>query len=82
MNQNILIQDLQSLPPEAQRQVIDFIAFLQARYNAPSAKPQTKATPKLSDEAFIGMWKDRKDMQDSSQWVRTLRSAEWGQNNE
>ncbi len=31
----------------------------------------------LTDEPFIGMWQDREDMQDSSQWVRHLRQQEW-----
>lgn len=31
----------------------------------------------LQDEPFIGMWKDREDMKDSSQWVRQLRQQEW-----
>lgn len=30
---------------------------------------------KLSDEDFIGMWKDRKDLTDT--WVRQVRQAEW-----
>jgi hypothetical protein len=29
------------------------------------------------DEPFVGMWKDREDMEDSSQWVRQLRQQEW-----
>ncbi len=31
----------------------------------------------LRDEPFVGMWKDREDMEDSSQWVRQLRQQEW-----
>jgi hypothetical protein len=27
----------------------------------------------LQDEPFVGMWKDRKDMEDSSQWVGQVR---------
>ena len=80
MNQNSVLQDFQSLPPEAQRQVADFIAFLQARYKPTTAR--RKAKPNLSDEAFIGMWRDRIDMQDSTEWVRNVRKREWGQGNE
>lgn len=29
------------------------------------------------DEPFVGMWKDREDMEDSSQWVRQVRQQEW-----
>ena len=31
----------------------------------------------LQDEPFVGMWKEREDMEDSSQWVRQLRQQEW-----
>jgi len=32
----------------------------------------------LADEPFVGMWKDREDMQDSTKWVRGLRRNDWG----
>ncbi len=31
----------------------------------------------LKDKPFVGLWRDRKDMQDSSEWVRTTRQLEW-----
>ena len=31
----------------------------------------------LQNELFVGMWKDREDMKDSSQWVRQTRQQEW-----
>lgn len=27
--------------------------------------------------SFIGMWRDREEMQDSTQWVRAIRQQEW-----
>ncbi|MDJ0689262.1 MAG: hypothetical protein QNJ41_12205 [Xenococcaceae cyanobacterium MO_188.B32] len=27
----------------------------------------------LQEEPFVGMWKEREDMEDSSQWVRQIR---------
>ncbi|WP_019504689.1 hypothetical protein [Pleurocapsa sp. PCC 7319] len=27
----------------------------------------------LQEEPFVGMWKEREDMEDSSQWVRQVR---------
>lgn len=69
-------QQLATLPPEAQQQVIDFIAFLHARY-APTSVRQAARRTKLADEPFIGMWRDREDLQDSSVWVRSLREREW-----
>jgi AbrB family looped-hinge helix DNA binding protein len=38
------------------------------------AKPKRKS---LKDEPFVGMWRDREDMTDSSEWVRTTRQREW-----
>jgi hypothetical protein len=32
---------------------------------------------RMKDEPFIGMWRDREDMADSSEWVRTTRQLEW-----
>jgi hypothetical protein len=32
----------------------------------------------IEQEPFIGMWRDRSDMKDSTIWVRHLRAAEWG----
>jgi hypothetical protein len=65
-----------SLPSEARREVIDFIAFLLTRYQRsnPEKHPQTS---KLSDESFIGIWKDREDLKDSVAWIRDVRKKEW-----
>ena len=68
-----LIRDIGALPPEAQKQVSDFVAFLKTRY--PVVPTARKA--KLTDEPFIGMWRDREDMTDSNAWVRRLRQSEW-----
>jgi hypothetical protein len=70
-----ITQDINSLPPEAQRQVADFVAFLQERYTSVPAKKTRRA--KLIKEPFVGMWKDRLDMRDSTEWVRQARRAQW-----
>ncbi len=31
----------------------------------------------IQDEPFVGMWKDREDMEDSSEWVHQVRQQEW-----
>ena len=31
----------------------------------------------LKEEPFIGMWSDRKDMENSSKWVKNIREKEW-----
>jgi len=76
MNQQKLLQDVESLPPLAQQEAIDFIAFLKQRYIRHSL-PKNKLSP-IEKEPFIGMWKNRDDMADSSTWVRHLRQSEWG----
>jgi hypothetical protein len=68
-------QHLTELPSEAQRQVIDFIAFLKPRYR-PSHARKTAKPPNLEKEPFIGR-RDREDLQDSSAWVRDLRKSYW-----
>jgi hypothetical protein len=76
MESTNIMQDFEALPPEAQRQVTDFIAFLKTRY-VMSRQTKKKRRP-LSDEPFIGMWRDREDMKDGAEWVRRLRRSEWG----
>ena len=70
-----IVQDIDSLPPEAQRQVADFVAFLQERYVSAPAKKSRRA--KLAKEPFVGMWKGRSDMKDSVEWVRQVRRDQW-----
>ncbi len=77
MNSKTAWQYFSSLPPEAQQQVVDFIAFLQTRY-IPLRPRKTVKPPKLASETFIGIWRNRADLQDSTAWVRNLRAREWG----
>jgi len=44
----------------------------------PAKSPQ-RSQRKFSEEPFFGMWKDREDMADSTEWVRRLRRKEWGE---
>lgn len=70
-----LIKKLNALPLEAQRRVLDFITWMEARYRA-SRKAQLRR--KLTDEPFIGLWSEREDLKDSRRWVRQIRAVEWG----
>ncbi len=70
-----ILSKFASLPPEAQQRVADFIGFLHERYQR-SSEPQRIQKTKLTQEAFIGLWKDRTDMQDSTSWVRDIRKRE------
>ncbi len=65
-----------SLPSEAQKEVADFISFLQGRYKASSA-PKRVQKKNLTEEKFIGIWRNRTDIEDSTGWVRDIRKREW-----
>jgi hypothetical protein len=76
MKQEEILREILSLPPEGQRQVADFIARLRERYQ----RSQSIEKPEGSDldkDGFIGMWRDREEMKDSSAWVRKMREREW-----
>ena len=76
MTQQQLLNELGSLPLDAQNQVADFVAFLRQRYQAASVSPAPASD--LKDEPFVGMWSDRTDASDSTVWVREIRKSEWG----
>jgi hypothetical protein len=77
MKQKTTWQSFYDLSPEAQKQVIDFIAFLQTRRSTVRTR-KASPTSRLAKEAFIGMWRKRVDLQDSTAWVKQIRKAEWG----
>jgi len=74
MNIETVLADFAALPPQAQQEAADFIAFLKQRYAAPCPEASAPAATGLS---FCGMWKDRSDMEDSAAWVEDLRRREW-----
>ena len=78
MEQREIVNDISDLPPAAQRQVVEFIAFLKIRY-AGSGKEKQSKREILSGEPFIGIWKDRKDLNGSGTWLRDIRKTEWGE---
>lgn len=69
-----LLRQFDALPFNAKQEVVDFIAFLTQRYKT---HINTKRSS-LKEEGFVGIWKDRDDMEDSSSWVQNLRTKEWG----
>jgi hypothetical protein len=77
MNTAKVAREMASLPPEAQKQILQFLAFLKARYSS-SPSTQKVERPQLADEPFVGMWRDREDMRDSTAWVRNQRRWEHG----
>ncbi len=64
-----LVNIINSLTPEER---LTLEQKLQAR-----TSPMEIEQSNLEDEPFVGMWKDREDMEDSSQWVRQIRQQEW-----
>ncbi len=75
-----IMKELSALPPNAQREAVDFIAFLRARYATQSRKSAAMPTD-WTREPFFGMWRDRADITDSSAWVRAQRTREWNRRN-
>jgi hypothetical protein len=75
MTHEEILRDIASLPPEGQRQVIDFIAFVQQRYGRSQSNEQSGSD--LRTESFVGIWQDRDDLMDSAGWVRHVRNSEW-----
>ena len=70
-----ILRELASLPPEGQKEAADFITFLHERYSRSGlSEPDDRD---LTDLGFVGMWRDREDMRDSTAWVRSLREREW-----
>jgi hypothetical protein len=74
MTNEEIMREFSALPSEARREVADFIAFLRTRYDK---RNETPAGGNLSEENFVGMWKDREDLTDGETWVRELRQNEW-----
>lgn len=79
MRQENIAREFAALPPEARRQVVDFIEFLKEKYLIAVGNTRSED---FSDEPFIGIWRDRAEMQDSSVWVRNLRDNEWTAKND
>ncbi|MBL8186652.1 MAG: hypothetical protein JNK38_01520 [Acidobacteria bacterium] len=76
MTNEEILREINSLPPEGQRLLESVLASLRQLYSrSPSSiQPATD----IRSESFIGMWRDRDDMSNSSEWVRKLRESEWG----
>lgn len=65
-----------NLPPEAQKQVLDFMSFLETRYKSKSAPKGRRG--RIKKEPFVGIWSRRTDIKDSTAWVREMRRHDWG----
>ncbi|MCM1984759.1 hypothetical protein [Lyngbya confervoides] len=75
-----LIQTILSLPLEERQLFEQRLKEIESPEIASSpAKPKAVDWKK---HPFFGMWKDREDMKDSTEWVRNLRRTEWERNYE
>jgi hypothetical protein len=70
--QQNLIDEVLSLPAEKLPRVAEFVEKLKQETH-----PAVSAGGDLLTEPFIGMWKDRKELEDSTRWIRDLRKGEW-----
>ena len=74
MSKKSVLDKFDELPPEAKKEASDFVQFLYDRY----VKSTSKKTKKpVSKSSFVGMWKDRSDLSDSSAWVKKQRRTQW-----
>ena len=73
--------DIASLPEDIAQEVWDFALFLRSKreHDERNISPFVSKTPSknLSADPFIGIWKNRKEMSESSEWVKQLRTTEW-----
>ena len=76
MSNNDIQSEFESLPPEGQRKVLELIALLQERYACAESR-EGEPSPNIAKEDFIGMWREREEMKDSVEWVRSSRAREW-----
>jgi hypothetical protein len=67
-----LVQIIHSLTTDEQKTLLE--KLLNPRSNGLENELELTA---LENEPFVGMWQDREDLADSSQWVRQLRQGEW-----
>lgn len=76
MEELTVSKKIKKLPPEAKKQVQDFIDFLYQRYSTEKASIKP-INGNIAKSSFFGIWDNRQDMSDSSQWVRNIRKSEW-----
>lgn len=77
MSEKELIKQLKKLPSEAQQEAADFVEFLSKKYLQETDKSELSDKKSILESSFRGMWKNRKDLQDSTKWVRELRKSRW-----
>ena len=72
MTNEELLQEILSLPVDAQRKVEEYVDYL---HRLGSSK--TNSETSFEDEEFFGIWSDRDEIKDSTAWVRKIRESHW-----
>ena len=76
MSEKELVKQIQELPSDARQEAADFVEFLYERYVSRNRVGKKPRKP-ISESSFRGIWKDREDMKDSTEWVRNIRKSRW-----
>jgi hypothetical protein len=76
MDRETLWKQYEALPSEARKRVDALIAALTGQLMSSSPAGAGTSTP-LGDEPFVGLWRGRSEMEESSDWVRSTRRSEW-----
>ena len=78
MEAQVATRKIAALPPEAQAIVLDIIEVLDRRYAKVAKQTSVGAQMAgLKSDPFVGMWRDRPEMTDAVEYVRTLRHNNW-----
>ncbi len=76
MEMQQLISEITTLSASARQELEQFLVDLKWRY-AQLAPPTENELEKWRDPEFFGMYADRKDMEDSTEYIRKLRDEQW-----
>lgn len=74
MTRQQLLKRYAALSAQSRRKVDTLVKEL-SEANEPAKPPNNRP---LSDEPFVGMWRDRADMTDGTEWTRSLRKQQRG----
>lgn len=80
-SKDIIIKELDNLPPKAHKLVKEFIELLRKSLGKEEQKPAGNNHKSVIKGKFIGMWKNREETSDSSSFVKNLRKQHWDQKN-
>jgi hypothetical protein len=71
------IRQIEILGAAEQQEVADFVDSLSKRKSTERTK-STRVPKSFSEGSYFGIWRDRPEMEDSTQWVRRIRKEHWG----